>query len=318
MKLSPRILATTLFALAHARALPDNDFHPNASLPLTVHTGQGLPRPADDTLWNQCRIKGCNLLEGMVRPDHEAGQLLTPPRDSAQSPFKDFPDEVIDWGYQYYDVEEQGSEHAKLDDYWGIADALRGLGVSDKTKGKGGNNELVFYTHWDPNASDQNGRIPLREQEYEVEGKDGSKVMYPYTGAYFLLSLNAKDGVIMTMNRKSPKNAAADYGLNIPSDKFPGLSASSDVAWGMWTLVTQQNSASVKNIKYFLCLSITNPSTLKVVARAMNGAILGPWPGKRFWLADEDGKALMGKFALALFAHREYNIRIKTSLAVID
>ena len=101
----------------------------------------------------------------------------------------------------------------------------------------------------------------------------------------------------MTMNRKSPKNAATDYDLDIPAEKLPALSASSDVAWGMWSLVAQQNKADIRNIRYFLCLSVTNPSTLKVVARALNGEKLGPWPGKKFWLADEDGKALMGKLS---------------------
>jgi hypothetical protein len=62
----------------------------------------------------------------------------------------------------------------------------------------------------------------------------------------------------------------------------------------MWTQVTQQNNADIKNIRYFLALSVTNPSTMRVASRALNGANLEPYPGKQFWLADEAGKALMG------------------------
>jgi hypothetical protein len=231
----------------------------------------------------------------MWRPDEEAGQLLNPPRSSAQSVFKEFPEEIIKWGYQHHDIEAEGSEHAKLEEFWGITDALKGLGVNDKTKGNGGNNELVYYTHYDPHARDEKGPLRIWEQEYEVDTEDGKTQVYPYTGAYHLLALNVKDGVIMTMNLKSPKSAIDFYDMDIPSHKLPALSASSDIAFGMWSIVTEQNQADIKNINYFFSLMVTNDETLKVVARAMNGAKLEPYPGRKFWLADEDGKAIMGK-----------------------
>jgi hypothetical protein len=186
MKLTTQALLTTLFSLSRSIVLPHGSLvtsvlENNSSIfPISPRAAQwGLPRPAGDALWNGCRIKGCNLLEGMVSSDKQAGQLLNPPRDSAQSPFRDFPREIAEWGYQYWDVEAQGSEHAQLKDYWGVEDALKGLGVSTTTKGKAGHNELVYYTHFDPTAEDENGRIPLSQQTYEVDRPDGSAVTYP-------------------------------------------------------------------------------------------------------------------------------------------
>lgn len=50
-----------------------------------------LPAPASDELWSKCKCKGEMLLRGMAATDAEAGQLLTPPRDSARSEFNDWP-----------------------------------------------------------------------------------------------------------------------------------------------------------------------------------------------------------------------------------
>lgn len=173
-----------------------------------------LPRPADDTLWNNLVCKGGKLLEGMHGTARDAGQLFDPPSESFESPFKNFPgmnyftfsspslvltrinhtdllsvyvDEIVNWGYQYHDIEAQNSEHAKLKEYWGIEDALKRLGVSEKTKGKGGNNEFVYYTHFDPDARDEQGPIPLDEQTYELERPDGGVEVLPVRKSYSTL-----------------------------------------------------------------------------------------------------------------------------------
>jgi hypothetical protein len=47
------------------------------------------PLPADDGQWQRATCKGKTLLQSMRLPDNEAGQLFTPPRDSAESEFRD-------------------------------------------------------------------------------------------------------------------------------------------------------------------------------------------------------------------------------------
>lgn len=107
------------------------------------------------------------------------------------------------------------------------------------------------------------------------------------------------------MNRKTPYHATKDRGLAIPPEKMPALSRSSDIAWGMWKLVAAQNNHSLKKLQYFLALHVTNPTTLKIISRALKDgrdgrgedvAKLEAFPGKRFWLAGNEGKALMGMY----------------------
>lgn len=51
--------------------------------------------PASDGMWNAARSKGDALLKMMRGTDSEAGQLFSPQRQSAASPFKDFPSEFL-------------------------------------------------------------------------------------------------------------------------------------------------------------------------------------------------------------------------------
>lgn len=114
------------------------------------------------------------------------------------------------------------------------------------------------------------------------------------TGAHYLLAVNPRDGVIMTMIRKSPMEAPKTWDMIIPPDKLPELRVSSDIAFAMWQMVVEHFKADITNIKYLLNLMVSNPDTLAVVARALNGEQPKGWPGKRFWVADEAGKALLG------------------------
>lgn len=96
-------------------------------------------------------------MEAMYGTDAEAGQLMSPPRFSAQSVWKNFPDDLLKLGYQSNDAD--GSNWAELDREWGVGDALRGLGVNDKATSKGGNNQLLYFTHYDPDfPEDKNGQ----------------------------------------------------------------------------------------------------------------------------------------------------------------
>jgi hypothetical protein len=61
------------------------------------------------------------------------------------------------------------------------------------------------------------------------------KVFATVTGAYSKIGINAKDGVIYFLQRKSPDKAAQDlWHVVEPVDaELPKLRASSDIAWGL-------------------------------------------------------------------------------------
>jgi hypothetical protein len=57
-----------------------------------------------------------------------------------------------------------------MDNTWGIATALRDLGIADKTEEDGGKLHTEYVTHGDPLAEDEEGPIEMHEQEYPEPG----------------------------------------------------------------------------------------------------------------------------------------------------
>lgn len=196
MKVSVFALLATAGTLVAGRAIPDtfpflsqreSPFDPlhNSSLPGTGNTAGTtvtLPPPASDALWSKCRCKGQMLTHGMSSSDKDAGALLDPPQNTAQSRFTRFPDEFKRWYYTFKDTERSGPD---VGDFaaWGIQPALKALGVSDQSTGRGGRNKVLSVEHWDPRAEDEDGYpIPIDEQEYQVWLDNGRVVELPVCG----------------------------------------------------------------------------------------------------------------------------------------
>jgi hypothetical protein len=76
------------------------------------------------------------------------------------------------------------------------------------------------------------------------------------TGAYARFGVNAKDGIVYFIHRKSPESTDSQRG----KDELPKIRSSSDLAWGMWNRADVPHH-DIKNIKYFVAVNIINPAT---------------------------------------------------------
>jgi hypothetical protein len=61
----------------------------------------------------------------------------------------------------------------------------------------------------------------------------------------------------------------------------------------MWTLVSGGSPSN--KVRYYFSLSITNQPTLQVITRAATNGGLKPFPGEKFSVETEPGKALLGE-----------------------
>ena len=171
---------------------------------------------------------------------------------------------------------------------WGIGEALVDLGVSEHSDiYEGGENRLVFVEHqsYDPAVGG------VDEQWYDVNGQN-----YRATGASYAFAVNSKDGVIMGLNRLSPKHAAEHRKPPVPKDQLPVLNQFSDVAWIGWDSMTAEEGHDITNLRFFVSVGIVNPETRSVVRRALDakGWELSPWPGHTFERQWFETRAIIG------------------------
>ena len=101
-----------------------------------------------------------------------AGSLYAPSRPTSQSPIQNIIQSLQTWGWAAYNALEVNSFYRGFDDFFGIGDALRGLGYSDKTTDRGGKWQVKYLSHghfqndWTPDTTPYvvNGR------SYRVSG----------------------------------------------------------------------------------------------------------------------------------------------------
>ncbi|KAF2643424.1 hypothetical protein P280DRAFT_394996 [Massarina eburnea CBS 473.64] len=243
------------------------------------------PLEAPIPLFERCKCKGEVMLQAMRSSDAEAAKFFDPKRTFIQSPYKDYPTDLNKWGWQDVPVDRIRPYYFELDYAWGIANVLRDLGVSDKSTEDGGNNEVVTVQHNRP----ERDAGSIDKQTYTVDGKE-----YRATGASFSFSVNAIDGVIIAMDRISPRFSAKKRIPKIPDDQLPQLNQWSDVGWLYYLDRVNKMRVPLRRVKYFLSLMITNGESLMVIGEALDGKPIKPWPGATF-LPDSDGyKAILG------------------------
>lgn len=100
------------------------------------------------------------------------------------------------------------------------------------------------------------------------------------------------------MDRASPASAGKERTPPVEGNGLPALSASSDLAWLFWREFKPGNS--VRDLKYFLSLSITNEETQSIMSRAIRNAVPGAqgfpnYPGYELNTDTEEGHAILGK-----------------------
>ncbi|KAJ4353376.1 uncharacterized protein N0V89_005105 [Didymosphaeria variabile] len=246
----------------------------------SLHLSPGLSRranePASDDVWNRATCLGGNFVKAFPMSDKDAGQEYSPKRDSAQSQWKG-------------DLKDDLKNVCEFDDFAlgkGWADAAKELGI-----GTEGWKDIWCYRFTHGSVWDAAG-----DKKYKADNKD-----YPYTGAYGQFGINSADGAILAMDNLMPSSA---FRMNkqrdpLPSE-LPALQSLSDLLYGGWYRGSQPETsmnADVKNMKYLISVSITNPESLSIIQRALKAkekTTVSYWPGDTFDMSTKEGEALLG------------------------
>jgi hypothetical protein len=97
----------------------------------------------------------------------------------------------------------------------------------------------------------------------------------------------------MAVDRISPVSAAKKRNPPVPDDQLPDVHTFSDIGYLVYKKMLGKDPTS---LKYMMSLMITNEQTASIIARALGGDDLGPWPGKSFDWRSKEFKALLGAF----------------------
>ncbi|KAG9185410.1 hypothetical protein G6011_07954 [Alternaria panax] len=214
--------------------------------------------PADDRTWNKCREKGCMLSWAMHHNDGEAGHYYVPPRITAASPFQSLGD-LAKWFWFRWPEASIQEIYFNFNLAWGVGNALEALGVNPHADYyEGGENRVYSIDHRLP-PDNPYFDVPIAEQEYKVNNKK-----YRATAASFSFSLNTKDGVIIGLNRESPKATGRQQNPPVSDDQMPELTQFSDVAWLSWVDMVKKKDGDLKNIQYLISALVVNRETVSV------------------------------------------------------
>ncbi|ORY17260.1 hypothetical protein BCR34DRAFT_51085 [Clohesyomyces aquaticus] len=248
------------------------------TLPVTSSSGQTAMALqyrgtdlADDATWKKAKCKGAKLLEMMRADSKAAGQMFDPPRETAESEFKDFPQELEKWGY---DSTLTDADNCDFEYTWGIHAALPPLGISPRTYDEGGDIYCWAVQHKGPS--------------YEVNGKT-----YQKTGALYNFAADANTGLLIVMQAHSPEHEAPKQ--KPPVTDLPDLRRASDIIWGQWV---QHAGKNANKLRFFVTVTVTNEEALSIVERAIRSLDPGrgpeKYPGVSFSMDADEGKGILG------------------------
>lgn len=225
----------------------------------------------------------------MHTADSFVGPFYQPSRSSAASPYQN-PSDLATWFWSAFPPDRIDPNFHDFYGTWGIGWALADLGINAYSFAyEGGKNQLFFLDH-----ESFHPRAPrVNKQKYQVD-----ETWYRATGASYAFTINWDDGVIMGLNRKSPRYAGKERRPPVQGDGLPGLNQFSDVAWIGWQTVAAREHTDIKGLKYFVSVGIDNEETKAVVARALGqrGWTLDAWPGSVFESEWMETRALMGEW----------------------
>ena len=223
--------------------------------------------------------------------DSQVGTYYVPPRPTAASPYQSLSD-LARWFWFRWPQASIREEYFDFNRAWGIGHALEELGVNPYAdEYEGGENRVHSVDHKLPPDNPYHD-IPVADQKYKVNGKT-----YRATAASFSFSLNPKDGVIIGLNRESPKATGKQQEPPVPDDQMPELTQFSDVAWLSWDDMVKEKNGDLKNIRYLISVLVVNRETVSVVLRASENRGWGveDWPGHIFEDGSPEMHAIMGK-----------------------
>ncbi|KAH7080600.1 hypothetical protein BKA63DRAFT_591219 [Paraphoma chrysanthemicola] len=234
----------------------------------------------------------------------DVGQMLPTPQNTAQSPWTF--DHLPQWGYTLSSV---NMDYRNLDTggYWGIADFLRHLSISDKCREEGGLWTAATITHYRPGVPGPNNP-PTQMQTYiEPDGQSRRSLKK-------MLTMNIDDRRIPLPSREPPRrhprpkrprpaNCLTKSPPNaFPDTELPHMRTLSDMMWAMYSYYIPETEWTKLN--FVMSLGITNPTSLGMIRRALDtvGQELSDVPLK-FEPGSEGGLALLGSPNGACVAH---------------
>ncbi|KAF1924503.1 uncharacterized protein M421DRAFT_8805 [Didymella exigua CBS 183.55] len=253
---------------------------------------------AADSQWDSAKCKGANFVNAMKGSDSEAGKIFNPPRDSAAGLYdENHLDDLTKWGWSGHEASEPGMKH------YGVDGVLRDIGSSDTLIQNGGDVRLLSFKHGFPAMGDNGEWVTVEQQRYEVGGKK-----YRYTGAWYNFAVDETIGVIIASDRMSPQKIGSKASPTITGDDLPLIRAFSDVARISWAALADQTKTDVKNIHYFMSLSITNELTQHILSRCIREVLPGAWgfpdwPGIGFDTSTPQGQAILGTSNAKAFSY---------------
>ncbi|KAF1994265.1 hypothetical protein P154DRAFT_581961 [Amniculicola lignicola CBS 123094] len=236
--------------------------------------GKG-PDPSTDEDWNKLKCKGTTLIQMMDGDDKEAGQLFSPPIDSAESAFTDFPGSFTTWGWLRKEKDAFINEK-----HLGVEDALKGLGVGT---------DVANYKRWEISHGDR--ERGMGGQKYKVGDKE-----YQCTGGHYEITTSVKDGVMVISDEYSAASQGRWLQPPVQGDDLPKLQRASDMIFGEWAT---QAKGHVDGLRLIMVWTIVNVPSCAAIRRSLmaNGkdTLLERWPTAYSYLPDSDeGKALLG------------------------
>lgn len=295
-------------------ALSLGDLHTNTSL---KHPHQDWPRATHkyteqqrNDIWCKAVDKGRLMSEAAILDEMEARALLSWPY--VQSPWDgDLREELRTWGYQ--DDEETHQQADFMCDFkimHGMEHTFEQMHIDPRSVGDGGPNRCYELRHQDGPAvlRLEDGELPfIRDQVYMVDGRTyrvspprtfslhTTDSAHQSTGAYAIIGINAKDGIVFLLNRSSPEKAAVNTWAPDPvtPQALPKLRSSSDLVYGLWHRETTETNR--RDIKMFMAVTIVNTESIVIISRALKledpeGVHDVPiWPGKTLTMGYVDG-----------------------------
>ncbi|PVH95963.1 hypothetical protein DM02DRAFT_689119, partial [Periconia macrospinosa] len=231
---------------------------------------------ADDGLWRKHRCKGEQLLAAMRADDKRAAEIYGLDKDSMQSAWNDeqFLANFEKWGWTSSPVHPLAVSSFKKNTMF------HALDIDPRSKEDGGDNYCFKAQH--------GVGADARNQMYTVDDKS-----YRKTSALFAGAVNAKAGLLICQNVRSPQNTGFNPDRKkMTPEELPALRYMSDVFWGFWAL----ESHDVTNLKYIMVAEVVNRDSEKLINRIIknNGGKLNTWPGITFNHDSEEAKVLIG------------------------
>ncbi|KAF2798547.1 hypothetical protein K505DRAFT_357393 [Melanomma pulvis-pyrius CBS 109.77] len=234
-------------------------------------------RPAGANFYSHVTSKGASLLRKMLDSNHEAGQMLEPPRTSVESLLVD-PSNIDKWGYVRSDYE---NEFQMEGFYHGAARLAVGSTWSEP---------VVSYCE--------------HNEERTIDG-----TTYLPTEAAFENWCSPSDGVIIAHSNYGPAYQCSER-LCRPTP-LPHLKHWSDIVFLQYVETATLSNTTIRNLSHVFRRLIRNPETRSVIDRILRDESKEPemWPGFTLNIDTQPGKAILGTpngsgVAFLLFEHK--------------